>query len=62
MRRADADLLVHMESNHARFVEERGTSTVVLDKALYGCVETAALWHAGLCATTRGDECVPNRV
>jgi hypothetical protein len=32
----------------------------VLDKALYGCVEAAALWHANLCATMKSDGFVPH--
>ena len=27
----------------------------MLDKALYGCAEAAALWHANLIATMEGD-------
>jgi hypothetical protein len=33
---------------------------VLLDKALYGCVEAAALWHANLTATMEGDGFIPN--
>ncbi len=40
---------------YARFVEKRGISVVVRDKALFDGVEVAALWHANLCATMRGD-------
>jgi hypothetical protein len=29
----------------------RGSLTVVLKRALYGCVQSAALWYANLCAT-----------
>ncbi len=54
------DMLFQIDPEYARFVEERGTFVVVLDKALYGCVEAAALWHANLCATMRGDKFDPN--
>jgi hypothetical protein len=55
-----ADLLVRIEPTHIHFVEELGTSVVVLDKALYGCVEATALWHVSLCATMKSDGLVPN--
>jgi hypothetical protein len=54
------DMLVQIDPKHARFVEDRGTSVVLLDKALYGCVEAAALWHANLTATMEGDGFIPN--
>ena len=55
------DMLVLIDPKHACFVEERGTSVVELDKALYGCVgHAAALWYSDLCATMRGDGFAPN--
>ena len=33
---------------------------MVVDKALYSCVEAAALWHANLCATMECDGLIPN--
>ncbi len=36
-------MLVLIDPEHAQFVEERGTSVFELSKALYGCVEAAAL-------------------
>ncbi len=60
LSRMVTNILVQTDSRHARFVKERGTSVVVLDKALYGCVEAAALSHANLCATMRGDGFVAN--
>jgi hypothetical protein len=53
-------MLVLIDPNHAQFVEERGTSVVELDKALYGCVEAAALWYANLCTTMKEDGFSPN--
>jgi hypothetical protein len=55
LNRVLTDMLVQIDPKHARYVEDRGTSVVVLDKALYGCVEAAALWHANLCATMESD-------
>ena len=44
-------MLVVVSPKHSQFVEEQGTSVVQHDKALYGCVEAAALWYANLCST-----------
>ena len=54
------DMLVYIDPKHARFIEERGTSVVELDKTLYGCVEAAALWYFDLYATMRGVGFAPN--
>jgi len=40
-----ASILVKIDSSYKSFLEEDGTLVVELDKALYGCVEAAALWH-----------------
>jgi hypothetical protein len=53
-------MLVLIDPEHAKFVEEHGTSVVELNKALYGCVEAAALWYANLCATLKRDGFNPN--
>jgi len=42
-------------SRHAVFLEPRGTVVVELDKALYGCVEAAALWYDDLKKTIQWD-------
>lgn len=63
-------MLATIAPEHAAFVEADGTSVVRLDKALYGCVEAAALWHADLSAAlVRGgfapnpyDPCVFNKL
>ena len=60
LNRVLTSMLVLIDPEHARFVEERGTSVVELDKALYGCVEAAALWYTDLCATMRADGFAPN--
>ena len=60
LNRVLTDMLVQIDPKHARYVEDRGTSVVMLDKALYGCVEAAALWHANLCATMKSDGFIPN--
>jgi hypothetical protein len=43
LSRVVTGMLVYVDPEHARFVEERGTPVVVLDKALYGCVDDVAL-------------------
>ena len=44
-------LLVKIDPSYAEFVDRNGTLVVELDKALYGCVEAAALWHQDLSNT-----------
>ena len=63
-------LLLEIESSYAPFVDHKGGLVVRLDKALYGCVESAALWHDHLSQTLADmgylpnsyDPCVYNRV
>jgi hypothetical protein len=38
-------ILVKIDPDFARFVQEDGSSVVELDKALYGTVEAAKLWY-----------------
>ena len=40
-----ARLLALLDNSYAEFMETDGTLTVQLDKALYGCIESAALWY-----------------
>lgn len=44
-------MLLQIDPSYKQFVEENGTMVVELDKALYGCVEAAALWYKHLRAT-----------
>ena len=39
-----ASILVKIDPSYTNFLESDGTLVVKLDKALYGCVEAAALW------------------
>ena len=63
-------MLVLICPEHSKFVERQGTSVVQLDKALYGCVEAAALLYTNLCTTlvsggftaNQYDPCVFNEV
>jgi len=43
LHRVLTDMLDQFDPKHARFVEDRGTPIVFLDKALYGCIETTVL-------------------
>ena len=60
LNRVLTDMLVQIDPKYARFVEDRGTSVVLLGKSLYGCAEAVALWHANLTATMEGDGFIPN--
>ena len=64
-----SEYLIGLDGSYAKFRDEHGTITVLLKKALYGCVESAALWYENLHATLRDmgyvrnncDICVFNR-
>jgi hypothetical protein len=60
LNRLLTDMLVHIDLKQARYAEDRGTSFVVLDDPLYGCVKAAALSHENLCATMKSDGFVLN--
>lgn len=63
-------MLAGIEASYEPFIDDRGSLVVRLDKALYGCVESAALWHEHLSRTLERlgyvrntyDECVYNGV
>jgi len=42
------DMLTDIDSSYLKHVNSDGTMVVQLDKALYGCVEAAALWYEDL--------------
>jgi Reverse transcriptase (RNA-dependent DNA polymerase) len=46
-------LMMKLCNDYARFADERGCIVVRLQKALYGCIESAALWHDNLSGTIR---------
>ena len=60
LRRFLTGMLVRIHPKHTRYVEDRGTYGVVLDKAFYSCVEAATTWHANLCAEMESNDFVPN--
>ena len=53
-------LLVQLDPSFQAFVEDSGTAVVQLDKALYGCVEAAALWYYHLRGTITADGFLEN--
>jgi hypothetical protein len=65
-----SEYMVRIDSKYAEYRERNGTITVLLRKALYGCVESASLWYENLRQSLKGlgyvrnetDICVYNRV
>ena len=53
--RVMTSMLLMIDASYAPFVEENGSMVVQLDKALYGCVEAAALWYDDLRAKLLAD-------
>jgi Reverse transcriptase (RNA-dependent DNA polymerase) len=64
------DFVIGLDKRYRRYTDAGGRVTVLLKRALYGCVESAGLWHANLCVTVgelgyiknEVDGCVFNRV
>ena len=48
-------MLVDLAPEYQRYVDDHGTCLVQLDKAMYGCVEAAALWFDNLSAVLVAD-------
>ena len=46
--RAMSELLIRIQPTYKRFQDAKGCIVVLLDRALYGCVESAALWYDNL--------------
>ena len=44
-------MMVKLAPNYSKYIDDRGYVVVKLDKALYGCVESAALWYENLRAS-----------
>ena len=53
--RVMTSLLQQIDPGYKEFEEHSGTVVVELDKALYGCVEAAALWYNDLRGTLESD-------
>jgi Reverse transcriptase (RNA-dependent DNA polymerase) len=48
-----SDFLVSIDGKYKEYVSDKGTVTVLLKKALYWCVESAALWYENLSTTMK---------
>ena len=46
--RTISELMIRLDQKYKRYQDGRGCITVMLDRALYGCVESAALWYENL--------------
>ena len=65
-----SEILCDIDSQHRSFLRTDGTIVVRLEKALYGCVESAKLWYNHLCdvlikngfTPNNYDPCVFNRM
>ena len=63
------NVLVHLDNTFKQFIRKDGTSIVRLNRALYGCIESARLWYEQLTAfledkgfvRNKYDMCVFNR-
>jgi hypothetical protein len=49
-----SEYLVRINPKYTEFRQTNGTITVLLKKALYGCVESASLWYGNLGQTLKG--------
>jgi Reverse transcriptase (RNA-dependent DNA polymerase) len=67
--RAMSDLLIRLQPSYIMFQDAKGCIVVLLNRALYGCIESAALWYDNLRETMTSlgynrnphDICVFNR-
>ena len=55
-----ASMLCELVPTYSRFLMKDGRIVVKLDKALYGCIESAKLWYQHLKGTLEGLGFVPN--
>jgi len=58
--RVMTQMLMQIDPTYQQYVEADGSMVVQLDKALYGCVEAAALWYADLRSKLEYDGFVAN--
>ena len=55
-----SNIMIKLAPRYSPFADHKGCIVVKLDKALYGCVESAALWYENLRASLAGLGYVPN--
>ena len=58
--RVMTQMLIQIDPTYQQYVEADGSMVAQLDKALYGCVEAAALWYADLRSKLEYDGFVAN--
>ena len=46
-------MMIALDASYEEYADRKGCIVVKLDKALYGCVESAALWYENLSATLK---------
>lgn len=49
-----SSLLVRLQPSYRKYLDSKGCIVVLLNRALYGCVESAALWYDNLRETMKG--------
>jgi hypothetical protein len=50
LQRSLADIMISLDPTYSDFLQSNGSVIVKLDKALYGCVESARLWFNEVCS------------
>ena len=55
-----SNIMIRLAPHYTQFADHKGCIVVKLDKALYGCVESAALWYENLRASLSELGYVPN--
>ena len=53
-------MMVEVDEGYHEYIDKKGCLTVKLDKALYGCVESAGLWYGHLSRTLDSKGYIPN--
>ena len=56
------DILVDIDPTYSEFVRDNGTMVVKLEKALYGCIESAKLWYDLLSASLQSIGYIKNPI
>jgi hypothetical protein len=57
-----AAILIQIDPSYEKFMRSNGTMVVQLEKALYGCIESAKLWYDLLAVTLESDGYIKNSI
>jgi len=60
LKKIDADMLIQVNPTYKKFQRDDGSMLVELDKALYGCIQSARLWYNMLKEKLENDGFVMN--